>query len=112
MTFGPDDIGLSKNDLFKGNSASNMHRCTKFGQNLLKDSENTNNNSWNEDGGIRQKAEERMIELKARLGLYSRQWKLKTIKTKEGEWYSRQTIGQLIYDYMAKTRNGSHGLGR
>ena len=43
-----------------------------------------------------------MIELRARLGLYSRQWRLKTIKTKEGEWFSREAIGQLVYDYMAK----------
>ena len=42
-----------------------------------------------------------MGELRARLDLFARQWRLKTIWTAEGVWYSREVIGHMVYDYMA-----------
>ena len=46
-----------------------------------------------------------MLELQERLGLYARQWRLQTIKTNDGKWFSRETIGQMIYDYMARNKD-------
>ena len=42
-----------------------------------------------------------MIELRARLGRQTRQWRLKTIQA-NGKWFSREGIGMMVYSYMAK----------
>ena len=39
------------------------------------------------------------MELRARLKKFAKEWRLKTISTDDG-WYSREVVGQMIYDYI------------
>ena len=71
----------------------------ELGKETTKDTEGAGDNSWKEYEELKKKAMDRMEELRDRLNKFAKEWRLKTISTDDG-WYSREVVGQMIYDYI------------